>query len=39
MTTSLPTARVDTDRAIAQVLATVRANIDAFGARYRRHDP
>ncbi len=34
MTTSLPTAHVDTDRAIAQVLATVRANIDAFGARY-----
>lgn len=34
MTTSPPTARVDTDRAIAQVLATIRANIAAFGTRY-----
>ncbi len=28
------TARVDTDRALAQVFDTVRANIDAFGIRY-----
>ena len=38
MTTSPPSAaaavRADTDRAIAQVLDTVRANIRAFGLRY-----